>query len=197
MPLFQPSSSNNPYLSDPDVKLMLDFQSGETCAFESLMEKYYRRILNFIYRYLNNREVAEDLTQEVFIKVYHAQHSYQPKAQFRTWIYTIAKNLALNEVKKQRFLIFKDQESLKHFEDENVSSAHQTLADQEMVETIRKAIGELPENQRMAMIFYRYENFSYEEIAQTMGLSLQAVKSLLNRAKESLRLKLSSFFKKD
>ena len=195
MPLFQPSSSNNPYLSDPDVKLMLDFQSGETCAFESLMEKYYRRILNFIYRYLNNREVAEDLTQEVFMKVYHARHSYQPKAQFRTWIYTIAKNLSLNEFKKFRFSVL-ENELIQSVEDNN-PRADQMLADQEMVQVIKKAIGELPENQRLAVILHRYEDFSYEEIAQTMGLSVQAVKSLLNRAKESLRQKLSSFFKKD
>ena len=195
MPLFQPSPSNNPYLSDPDVKLMLDFQTGNTKAFEGLMEKYYRRILNFIYRYSNNREVAEDLTQEVFMKVYHARHSYQPKAQFRTWIYTIAKNLSLNEFKKFRFSVL-ENELIQSVEDNN-PRADQMLADQEMVQVIKKAIGELPENQRLAVILHRYEDFSYEEIAQTMGLSVQAVKSLLNRAKESLRLSLSFILRKD
>jgi len=194
MSLFKFSSSN-PYLSDPNVQLMLDFQNGNKAAFETLMGQYYRRILNFIYRYLGNKERAEDLTQEVFIKVYHEQNHYRPTAQFRTWLYTIAKNLSFNELKRHHHKsVSLDQFQTLDVEDQ---TAHpdKILADEEMANVVKKVISELPENQRMALILRRYDNFSYEEIAETMGLSSQAVKSLLNRAKDNLRLKLGKFIK--
>ena len=190
------SSSPHPYFSDPDVGLMLDFQNGSTAAFEMLMEKYYRRILNFIYRYSGNKERAEDLTQEVFIKVYHHGKGYRPTAQFRTWLYTIAKNLSLNELKRHhhRSVSLDEPAAVETLKDP-APYPDKILADQEMARVIKTAISDLPENQRMAVILRRYEDFSYEEIAETMGVSLQAVKSLLNRAKDNLRLKLDKFIR--
>jgi len=95
-------SSQESYEDDPDVQLMLQFQAGDKACFEKLMVKYYPRILNFIYRFLPIREVSEDIAQEVFMRVYKSVQSYRPKAKFNTWLFTIAKNLSFNELRKNK-----------------------------------------------------------------------------------------------
>ena len=107
--------NQNPYLTDPDVVLMLDFKAGNKSAFEQLMVKYYPRILNFIYRYISQSESVEDLTQEVFIKIYHSASSYEPKSKFQTWVYTIAKNVSLNELRKKPLARFSLDEKVLGF----------------------------------------------------------------------------------
>ena len=192
----------NPYLTDPDVVLMLDFKAGNKNAFERLMVKYYPRILNFIYRYINQGESAEDLTQEVFIKVYHGAASYEPKSKFQTWIYTIAKNTSLNELRKKPLarvsldetLSSEDSELKIQVEDLQATAPSEAMVKEELAQAVRAAIQSLPENQKMAVILRRYENFSYEDIAQALNLSVEAVKSLLSRAKENLREKLAKLF---
>ncbi len=187
------------YNSDPDVLLMLDFQRGNRASFENLMRKYYKRIFNFALRFLRNREAAEDLAQEVFIRVYQSAHTYQPKAGFRTWIYTIAKNLVLNELKKKgRFAVSLDEpmeteegETFRQLEDPHAAHPLERLALAERAQKVREAIDGLPPQQRMVVVFYRFERLSYEEIAETLGLSVSAVKSLLSRARENLRTRLA------
>ena len=191
--------NTNPYLSDPDVRLMLEFQGGDKPAFEALMHKYYPRLLNFIHRFIGQREIAEDLTQEVFMKVYQAVSAYRPESKFQTWIYTIAKNISLNELRRNKKLTVSLDEPLssqdggfkRDVEDPSGVRPDEELLRQETVRAVRQAIHALPENQRMAVILRRYEQFSYEEIAQTMRMSVKAVKSLLSRAKENLKNKLT------
>lgn len=195
--LFQ--DNPNPYLSDPDVRLMLEFQGGDKASFEALMHKYYPRLLNFIHRFVGRREIAEDLTQEVFIKVYQAACAYRPQSKFQTWIYTIAKNISLNELRRNRGSVvsldepFSSQEGelRRDVEDPSGARPDEDLLRQETMKAVRQAIHALPENQRMVVILRRYEQFSYEEIAQTMRVSVKAVKSLLSRAKENLKNKLT------
>ena len=183
-----------PYNSDPDVLLMLEFQRGNRASFENLMRKYYKRIFNFSLRLLRNREAAEDSAQEVFIRVYQSVDNYEPKASFRTWIYTIAKNFVLNELKKKgRTAVSLDGsipteegEMLHQLEDSNAVHPIERLALAERAQKVREAIDSLPPQQRIVVVFYRFERLSYEEIAETLGISVSAVKSLLSRARENL-----------
>ena len=178
---------------------MLEFQSGSKSAFETLMQHYYSRVLNFIFRFVANKELAEDLTQEVFVRVYKFGPRYKPKSKFQTWLYTIAKNICLNELRKNRDLIesldepaqIGNEDGPKQIADPEGSRADEKLFLKERALIIRQAINELPENQRLAVILRRYENFSYAEIAETIGVSGKAVKSLLSRAKVNLKRRLS------
>jgi RNA polymerase sigma-70 factor, ECF subfamily len=189
----------NSYLSDVDVLLMLEVKKGDNASFETLMHKYYKRILNFIYRLVGNSQAAEDLTQEVFFKVYQASRTYEPTASFRTWIYTIAKNTSLNEIRKNKHQPFsldaminvKDDAIHRQVEDKSAVNPLRNMQVEETKMAIKKAVLSLPDNQRLALILRRYENFSYDEIAEHLNTTVSAVKSLLNRAKEGLRTKLS------
>jgi RNA polymerase sigma-70 factor (ECF subfamily) len=192
------SQPHNPYLSDPDVVLMLQFQSGSPPAFDRLLEKYYPRVLNFIGRYGVSREAAEDLAQDVFLKVHQSASSYRPRSKFQTWLFTIARNAAFNARRGKR----KDQVSLqeeiasgegrmtRQIADERQKTAPQAMLEEERRQRIQAAIESLPENQRTAVLLKRFEDMSYEQIASVMNCSVMAVKSLLNRAKEALREKL-------
>jgi len=178
---------------------MLEFQKGNVPAFETLMRKYYARILNFSYRFVGDRDTAEDLAQEVFIKVHRSGSSYRPQAKFQTWIYTIAKNLSLNAVRSmKRQAVSLDQDvdgedgaMQRQLADPKAEHPAQVLQRQETAVIVQEAVNSLPENQKLAVILRRYERLSYEAIAETMGCSPEAVKSLLNRAKENLKVKLS------
>lgn len=197
--LFSQNSSND-YLSDPDVGFMLAFQKGDQHSFEVIMKKYFPRLLNFIYRYVGNRELAEDLTQEVFVRVYKAAHSYAPKSKLQTWLYTIAKNISLNELRRSKYYTIsldepvysKGESLLRQVSDKTVNLPDKVLLEDEKASIVMEAIQSLPENQRMAVILRRYDNLSYEEIALAMKTSVKAVKSLLSRAKENLREKLKN-----
>ena len=92
----------NPYLEDEDVRLMLAFKKGDAASFETLLKKYFPQMMNFIYRYVGDRTIAEDIAQEVFIRVYRKKDMYTPKARFKTWLYTIARNLSINELRKRK-----------------------------------------------------------------------------------------------
>ena len=182
------------YTSDPDVALMIEFQKGDARSFEKLMRKYYPRVLNFIYRYGLTRQAAEDLTQEVFLKVHQMGPSYRPNAKFQTLLYTIVRNSALNAIRNERkYAVSLDEEI--EAEDEQASSALEVMLDHEKSEKIKAIIHELPENQRSAVLLKRYEEMSYEEIAQSLNCSVKAVKSLLNRAKETLKIKMADILK--
>ncbi len=194
--------SSNTYLDDPDTLLMIEFSKGDKSAFEHLMKKYFSRVMNFIYRFTNNRDIAEELTQEVFIKVYNSGKNYVPKAKFRTWLYTIARNISLNEIRRNNnsslsldTSIYKDFNGYTYITNDNAEPADHNLSREEISDVIRTAISLLPKNQRIAVILRRYDNFSYEEIASTMGMSVSAVKSLLSRAREKLRNTLSLYWR--
>ncbi len=178
---------------DGDALLMLDFKSGNHAAFEALLRKYFPRILNYVYRFMRERAAAEDLAQEVFMRVYDRASSYTARAKFKTWLYTIAHNVAINELRKR------GRESLSLFaqDDEGTVGAIQMADDRaeapgvgmerdERRDMVKGAINALPDRQREAVILRRYEELSYEEIAKAMGTTVKAVKSLLNRAMEGL-----------
>ena len=196
---FKSEDKTNPYLSDPDVRLMLEFQKGSKEAFETLMRKYYPSLLNFIYRYTGDKATAEDLTQEVFIRVYKSVSTYVPKAQFKTWLYKITRNISLNELRRYKHRVVSlnatieiDGEQIpRQIEDKKMKRPDEVLIHSETVQTVKRAIYALPERQRAVIILRRYEGFSYQEIARTMKISEKAVKSLLSRARENLKNALS------
>ena len=182
---------------------MLAFQKGDKASFETLMKRYYPRVLNFIYRFTGSRETSEELTQDVFIRIHKSALLYRPQARFQTWLFQIAKNASLNELRKNKKNVVSldknfdtEENSLKRqIADAHSPSPDQDVLDQETQDLIETAMRSLPENQRMAVILRRYEDFSYEEIAHTMQCSVQAVKSLLSRAREKLKEQLSGHFK--
>jgi RNA polymerase sigma-70 factor (ECF subfamily) len=177
---------------------MLEVKKGDRDAFEILMRKYYARILNFVYRFLGNRQLSEDLTQDVFMKIYKSARRYRPRSKFQTWLYTIAKNSCLNELRRNRSQMISLDEPImtdarvlkKEISDPQADPARELLQ-KEKKALIQAAINGLPENQRIAVILRRYDSFSYAEIATTLNVTDKAVKSLLSRAKVNLKNKLA------
>ena len=190
---------SNPYYSDPDVQRMLAVQQGNRLAFEELMRHYYPRILNFIYRFVGNQGTAEDLAQEVFMRVYNSAPRYRPNSKFQTWLYTIAKNVALNDLRRSRRLAYSidepaegdDHKYYKDIGELKENAPDEKIIQKEKAARVRAAISKLPENQRVAILLRRYEEFSYAEIAATLNVSDKAVKSLLSRAMQNLKKRLA------
>jgi RNA polymerase sigma-70 factor (ECF subfamily) len=186
---------------DPDVLLMLAFQRGDDAAYEELVRRNYRRILNLAYRFIGSREDADDLAQEVCLGVYKARQSYRPTARFSTWLYKNTLNLCLNYNRSMRLrrtlsLVGADEsgeETPRDLPDEREGLPFDELERKELQEKVREAVESLPPNQRAAVLLSRFEKLSYKEIADVMDLSVQAVKSLLSRAKENLRYKLAFY----
>ena len=185
---------------DFDAQLMLRFQNGDTSAFNTLFEKHMRRIIQYVYRFVRNREVAEELAQEVFLKVYENASGYRPKAKFLSWLYTIATNICLNEVRKPQF-----RASHQSLDDPVIGSAgtdsarHEIASGNgpdlelerlEMERVIKRALVQIPEKQRIAFILNKYQELSYAEVADVLKMSEKAVKSLIHRAKEALAERL-------
>ena len=180
-----------PAYSDPDVDLMLRFQKGDEPAFEELVRRHTRGVLNLVYRYLGDASCAEDAAQDVFVKVYRARKKYQPKAKFSTWLFRIAVNHCLNEIRSRRSQPTSAAPIDDLLEEPAGTPVDAQLRRQELRRDVKEAIDALPENQRMAVILARYQEMSYDEIAGAMGLSLEAVKSVLFRAKENLKQRLA------
>ncbi|MDX1708008.1 MAG: sigma-70 family RNA polymerase sigma factor [Desulfobacterales bacterium] len=192
------------YLADADVQLMLAVKKGDRSAFDDLMRKYYVRILNFSYRFTGSRQLAEDLTQDVFMKVFKSAARYRPRSKFQTWLYTIAKNTCLNEMRRHRGQVVSLDEPLGAAEGELSKEVPDPDADpsaaylqKETEKQVRAAIHELPENQKIAVILARYDGFTYAEIAATLDVTDKAVKSLLSRAKGNLKNRLAGMIDPD
>lgn len=181
------------HTGDPDVELMLRFQKGDEPAFEELVRRHTRGVLNLVYRYLGDASRAEDVAQDVFVKVYRARMKYEPKAKFSTWLYRIAVNHCLNEIRSRRSQSAGATPIDDLLREPSGEHPDSRLTRAELQRAVKAAIDALPENQRMAVILARYEEMSYEEIAETMGMSLEAVKSVLFRAKENLKQSLARF----
>ena len=183
--------------------LMDRIAKGDHEAFEILVNRHQASILNLIYRFIGDRTQAKDLAQEVFLQVWQAAKTYEPKAKFTTWIYRIATNLCLNELKSARrkkwvsfFRSHEDNEySMEQSLPDDSPSAEDLLLIRERSRQISDALQSLPANQRMALVLKRYDDLSYEEIARIMGCSVSAVESLLVRAKRTLQEKLKNFEK--
>jgi RNA polymerase sigma-70 factor, ECF subfamily len=186
-----------------DVQLMLDVKGGDEQSFELLLQRYRTPLVNFLFRMVKNREQAEDLAQEVFIRVYRAREEYVPTAKFTTWLFRIATNLALNSLRDHRHQKLEmsiDAPLTSDAEDGDerpfeVADKHRTV-EQELVEEerkkmIRRAIEKLPEKQRAAVLLHKYQELDYAEIAKILSCSESALKSLLFRAYEMLRVELA------
>jgi RNA polymerase sigma-70 factor (ECF subfamily) len=184
---------------DSDARLMLRFKDGDTEAFEHLFSRYTRAIMNYAYRFVRNRETAEELAQEIFLRVYEGAAGYQPKAKFTTWLYRIATNVCLNEIRKPRFRVAHQSLATARLDDRDThalearSESDMSLAQEAISHALRQALNQIPDKQRIAFILNKYQELSYAEVAEIMGTSEKAVKSLIHRAKEALaeKLKLS------
>lgn len=189
---------------DSDVSLMLAFQNGDISSFEKLLQKYKESIINIIYRFIGDRNEAEDLAIEVFLRVYKAAKNYEAKAKFTTWLYKITTNLCLNEIrKKAKFQTISLSEPISTGEGkeeeliEKIANAapspQEILEKKERNALIRKAIDSLPAKQRMATILQIYEGLSYKEISKILGCSVKSVERRLYWARTNLKEKLSSY----
>mgnify|MGYP001579331746 CR=1 FL=1 len=189
---------------DLDISLMLRARDGDEKAFEELVERHKQRVFSFAYRFLGDYQAAEDVAQEIFISVYHARKNYFPQAKFTTWLYVICRNACLKAVRRKRPSQVSIDQAIDleegtvsvQIEDPKASSPSETVLKEEKALVVKGAINALPENQRTVVLFHRYEQLSYEEIAQVTGFSVKAVKSLLHRARVNLKDKLTDYFNK-
>ena len=177
---------------------MAKIAEGDQDAFEILVARHQTSILNLIYRYVGDRTQANDLSQEVFLRVWQAAGNYRPEAKFTTWIYRITVNLCFNELKsarRKRWFQFprSDADHVSQAEEDfpnRSPSPEDLLLTKERGRQISDALQSLPDNQRLALVLKRYDDLSYQEIAQIIGCSVSAVESLLVRAKRNLQEKL-------
>jgi RNA polymerase sigma-70 factor (ECF subfamily) len=185
-----------PY-DDPDVQLMLRFQQGEMEAFQQLFHKYSPAVINFAFQFLGTRARAEEIAQEVLLQVYRWQKRYEPKAKFSTWLFKIAHNHCLNEVRKGEYRVARESLNLlpdaegdereRDLPDTNPGKGEDVLAAKEAADRIQRILRRVPENQRTALMLSRLEGMSYQEVAEVLGSTEKAVKSLVFRATQSLK----------
>jgi RNA polymerase sigma-70 factor, ECF subfamily len=180
-------------LADEDALLMVSFQKGSRDAFNSLFRKYQQMVVNVITRYIGDSTFAEDMAQEVFLRIYRSKNKYKPVTKFKYYLFTIVHNLCLNEIRdinshRTKTMDFDDTLGLSN-NDEPIANSENTEIRQE----VKSAIESLPPQQRIAVILDKYEGLSYEEIGKVMKLSVSAVKSILWRARESLKGKLKKY----
>lgn len=184
-----------------DVQLMLGVKAGDEVSFELLLRKYRRPTVNFLYRMVRDSATAEDLAQEVFLRVYRARKEYAPNAKFTTWLFRIATNLALNSLRDGRHRqqeisidrpVDSGEEELPLIEvKDKAPGAEQRLIERDRAAMIRRAVDGLPEKQRAAVLLHKYMELDYSEIAKVLECSESALKSLLFRAYETLRVQLA------
>jgi len=182
---------------DYDAELMLRVKDGDGASFAVLLEKHRSSVIHFVYRMVQNQAVAEELAQEVFLRVYRSRSTYEPTAKFTTWLFRIATHLALNSLrdgKNQKY-----EERLDHQSDDLPArqvadvrpSVEQSMVYEARLDEVRRAVASLPEKQRAAVLMHKYEELEYSQIAKVLNCSESAVKSLLFRAYETLRARLA------
>ena len=181
-----------------DVRLMGLAAAGDMAAFEQLVERHQRMVIGTVGRMLGTNSDAEDIAQQVFVRVWKNVKRYEPRAKFTTWLLKITRNLVFNELRRRSRhpavpLQSETDEEERPLKDEHAVSPDATLLEHELQEAVDAAIAQLPETQRMAVILRRYQELSYEEIAQTLDQSVSAVKSLLFRARTELRENLKHY----
>jgi len=196
-------SSAQMALRDPDIRLMLRVRDDDPVAFAELVELYQQRLVTVMHHLIGNKEEAEDLAQEAFLRVYRVRKKYRPRAKFSTWLFTIANNLALNALRSRQRkpvvrLNVRDSGPLGPRPAEqlvrdrsNQPGAH--LQQKELAAVIQQALDGLNERQRMAVVLNKFEDMNYAEIAEVMDLTTKGVKSLLSRARENLRTVLKGY----
>src|SRR5580692_8646321 len=193
-----------PVQLDPDAVLMLRVKRGDRTAFAQLVEKYKQPVMNFVYRSLRDEIEAEDLAQNVFLQVYKSRSRYKQTAKFSTWLFTIARNLCLNEIRRrsrhpaeslEETHAENEDQPQRQYEDKKVFLPTENVLHDELAKKIEEALAGLPENQRSAILLCRQEELSYEEIAEVLNCSLSATKSLIHRGRETLKEKLKPYLR--
>jgi len=183
---------------DEDVRLMRLMSAGDTQAFEELIERHQSLVAGTVARMLGSKSEVEDIAQQVFIRVWKSAGRYTPRAKFTTWLLKITRNLVFNELRRTRrraqVPIQTEPDAAEiPLKDETNPTPDASLLENELQEAIEKAITELPERQRLALVLRRYEELNYEQIADILDLSVPAVKSILFRARTELRAQLSKY----
>jgi RNA polymerase sigma-70 factor (ECF subfamily) len=181
---------------ESDLDLMLRVRDGDSASFETLLRRYRLPLVRYFRRMVRDQGLAEDLAQEVFLRVYKSRERYQPEARFTTWLYRIATNLALNAIRDRRDEVSDTASDdaaggsvLERFVDPQ-PTVEQRLVQGDRERLIRQAVEALPENQRAAVILHKYQEVDYRQIGKILSVSESAVKSLLFRAYETLRVRL-------
>ena len=193
-----------PSEADADAALMLQVKQGDTDAFAQLVDKYKQPVINLVHRLLRDPIEAEDIAQNVFVQVYKSAERYKVSAKFSTWLFTIARNLCLNEIRRRSRHPAESMDAphpehedqpLHQFEDKKTFTPPESMLHGELKIKIEEALAELPENQRTAIVLCRQDELSYEEIAEVLGCSLSATKSLIHRGRETLKEKLKPYLR--
>lgn len=200
-------SSGQLALRDPDVRLMLRVRDDEAGAFEELVEQYQRRLVAVMFHLVGNEAEAEDLAQEVFLRVYRTRKKYRAKSKFSTWVFTIANNLALNALRSRQRkpvipLNVRDSGPLgprpaEQLARDRAQQPVQHMQQRELAALVHVALEGLNERQRLAVVLNKFEDMNYAEIAEVMNLTTKAVKSLLSRARMNLREALQGYIYMD
>jgi RNA polymerase sigma-70 factor (ECF subfamily) len=185
-----------PNVIDPDSELMLQVKAGNVQAFETLIDKYKQPITNLIARTLSDPTEAEDIAQNVFIQAYRSADRYQAQAKFSTWLYTIARNLCLNEIRRRSrhpalsihaHVNEEGDTTESQIPDLRTVAPENQLLQTELEEMVQQALNQLPENQRSAIVMFQDQELAYEDIAKVLQCSLPATKSLIHRGRETLK----------
>jgi RNA polymerase sigma-70 factor (ECF subfamily) len=185
-----------------DAEIMLALSAGNMAAFDVLVQKYRKPIIHFMFRMVHNEAVAEELAQEVFLRVYRSRATYRAEARFSTWLYRIATNLGVNHARDTRHeriapTVYLDESDSETGTTPDVAdqtpSAESSLLRGERMAAIREQVMALPERQRMAVLMHKYDGMDYKQIGEVLKLSESATKSLLFRAYQTLREKLKDF----
>ncbi len=187
-----------------DLEDMLAFQGGDEEGFQRLFRRYSGPLLHYLCRYTSNRSVAEELVQEVFLRVCRAAGTYEPRTAFRTWLYRIATNVAKNEIRRREYAVKKEPlDALNLWRSSRrlggggveggAASPEDLTGARQMEEAIQAILREMPERQRAALLLCRHQGLSYREIADVMGLRVGAVKSLIHRAMQTLKIRLDAW----
>ena len=189
---------------DPEIELMLRVQRDEPGAFDELLEHYWPRICGRFYRWVTDRQEAEDLAQDVFLRLFRSRKRYQPRARFSTWLYHISRNVARNALRSRRRHPCLRVGSLAAFEEEaprirpgREECPSRPLERSELAVRVREAVGQLVGRQRTALELHQFQDCSYAEIASSMDMTLKATKSLLYRARNQLRVNLAEAFSRE
>jgi RNA polymerase sigma-70 factor, ECF subfamily len=182
---------------DGDAQLMVRVREGDGASFTVLLEKHRGAVVHFLYRMVQNQAIAEELAQEVFLRVYRSRSTYEPTAKFTTWLFRIATHLAFNSLRDR-----KNERLQETLEDQAAENPARQISDsrpsveahllrEARFEEVRRAVAELPEKQRAAVLMHKYQEMEYAQIAEALNCSESAVKSLLFRAYETLRARLA------
>jgi RNA polymerase sigma-70 factor (ECF subfamily) len=200
------STASNPYLKDPDAQLMLRVRDGDEAAFARLVATYQDRLIGVLTNLIGDRTTAEDVAQEVFLRVYRARQGYEANAKFSTWIFSIAHNLASNTRRTQsrrKETQLADPEATgpqvapppQQVPEKSALMPSRVMAKAELMAKVQAAMETLNDRQRMALLLHKFEGMNYIDIGAAMDMSPQAVKSLLSRARDQLRIALEEYAK--